>query len=249
MKKAVTLIIALLFAAGAFAQNNPSKDRLDEIENLPIPDALRKIKHRHDGFERFDFTMLSHLNFGLHSMRGEGFKSSLGPSWQIQMNVMRFRFAPTSWLGLEAGWDLSWDRFRIAQGYRILKEDRDLPTKGQVVLRPTEPTIPGLTGRQTFRLFSFTFPVLAHFQAGPVGIRTGVELGVPLGGRIAGHYKESDTVTDTLVKGLEHGKFFYAIMAQVDYEGLGIYCKYCPQPFIPGLDFRYWCWGITLGLD
>ncbi len=249
MKKLATLAIALLFAAGAFAQNNPSKDRLDEIENRTIPETLRKIKHRSEGFNRFDFTPLSHLNFGLHSMRGEGFKSSLGPSWQIQLNVFRVRYAPLPWMGLEAGWDLSWDRFRTAPGYWMLKESQEGPTYGQVVLRNPGPMIPDPGGKHTYRLFSFTFPVLAHFQAGPVGIRAGVELGVPLGGRIASHYKDKDTVTDILVKGMDHGKFFYAFMAQVDYEGLGVFCKYCPKPFIPGLDFRYWCWGITLGLD
>ena len=248
MKKILLLTIALLLSAGAFAQT-PARDRLDEIEQMTVPEAIRKLKPRHEGFNRFDFTGLAHLNVGLHSMRGTGFKTSLGPSWQIQLNVLQARFAPTPWLGLEAGWDLSWDRFRTAPGYWMLKESQEGPTYGQVVLRNPGPMIPDPGGKHTYRLFSFTFPLLAHFRVGPVDLRTGVELGAPLGGRIAMHYQEEDTTTDVLVKGVEHGSFFYTFVAAVSFEGLGIYCKYCPQAFIPGLGFNYWTWGLTLGID
>ena len=249
MKKILTLAIALLIAAGAFAQT-PARDRLDEIENMTVPDVVRKIKHRHEGFNTFDYTMLAHLNVGLHSMRGEGFKSSLGPSWQIQFNIMQARSAPTSWLALEAGWDLSWDRFVTHPSYWLLKETQEGPTYGQVVLRTPGPMIPDPVGyKNTYRLFSFTFPILAHFRLGPVGLRAGVELGAPMGGRIAQHAKDKDSVTDVLIKGVDHGKFFYAWMARVDFEGLGVYCKYCPQAFIPGLGFNYWCWGLSLSID
>ena len=249
MKKILILTIALLTAGAAAWAQSPAKDRLDEIEKMTVPEAIRKITHRTYGFEHFELNPLSHLNVGMHSMRGTGFKTSLGPSWQIQMNVLQIRFAPTSWLGLEAGWDLSWDQFRTAPGYWMLKETQEGPTYGHAVLRNPGPMIPDPGGKHTYRLFSFTFPLLAHFRYGPVGIRAGVELGAPLGGRIASHYTEEDTQTDVLIKGVDHGKFFYAWMAQLDFEGLGVYCKYCPQAFIPGLDFRYWCWGLSISLD
>ena len=246
MKKTF-IIIALLLVAGisSWAQS-PARDRLDEIEQMTVPEAIRKIKHRTEGFQRFDFTALSHLNVGLHSMRGEGFKTSLGPSWQIQMNVVQFRFAPTSWLGLEAGWDLSWDRFITAPGYTLAKD----ASNGHAILTDREGLDALSEGwKCRYKLFSFTFPIMAHFRVGPVGIRSGVELGAPLGGRLQMNYAQDDISHEIKIKGMDHGSFFYTFVADVSFEGLGIYCKYCPQAFIPGLGFNYWCWGIRMALD
>ena len=244
MKNSLIITIALLLVAGAsgWAQS-PARDRLDEIEQMTVPEAIRKIKHRTEGFDRFEVMPLSHLNVGMHSMRGEGFKTSLGPSWQIQMNMVQARFAPTSWLGLEAGWDLSWDQFRTAPGYTLAKNATD----GHVILTGPDALSEGWKSR--YKLFSFTFPITVHFLIGPVSLRSGVELGAPLGGRLQMNYDQEDIYHEIVVKGMDHGSFFYTFMAEVSYEGLGIYCKYCPQAFIPGLGFNYWCWGIHMGLD
>ena len=251
MKKTLILSIALLFVAGAAARaQSPARDRLDEIEQMTVPETLRKIKHRSEGFQRFELMPLSNITFGMHSMKGTGFKRGLGPSWQIQWNMLQARFAPTSWLGLEAGWDLSWDTFRTLDSYNLLKDNSN---GGRVVLSGPDPMLTKLSCR--YKLFSFAFPLQVHFRIGPVGIRSGVELGVPLRGRLRNIYFEGDNLASAdhveviKVKRLQHGSFYYAFTAEVTYDGLGIYVKHCPQAFIPGLGFNYWSFGIRLGLD
>ena len=87
---------------------------------------------------------------------------------------------------------------------------------------------------------------------GSTSLRFGAEgtLNLSRYNRVKSAYTVDDTNFTRLTKGGKVENFRYAYLAVIDFDGLGIYYKYCPKSLIPGSNMieKYQTIGIVLSM-
>lgn len=240
-----------------FAQTS-AKDRLKEIEEMAV-NARKKKAAKHQ--KLFSCDAVSRFYFGFHQVSGQPeLESKFFQSHEIGFNVIDFNLNPAQWVSLSCGLDLKWDSFLVN------KDNPAFIMDGKYVF--TTPTGVFGTGdadkvselEQRIRCFALSVPVSLGFHAPWFSIRggAGFDFNIDRHTSLKSSYKYKDKAAgvnqevklkepDAKVRNLCINYF-----ASIDFDGLGIYCKYYPKPIFrdSGVanteksDMKYW----TLGL-
>ena len=245
MKKIFIIISALLVVStgSAIAQTDSTKtakDRLSEIEQMSV--EVKKHKSAKTENDIFEVNAISHAGYGWHKVDGNSFRNKFGKSYEVFVNAVELSFNPVPFLSLSAGLDLKWNRF-ISENNQFV-----LNTSGKFDTAPVAPD--NISSRLCS--FALSVPAILSINIGDTHIRVGAEAAYNLNkyNRIKSSYTIGDDIYTRMSKGGEFEKFVISYVASVDFDGLGIYYKYCPESIIPGSDMikSYQTIGIVLSM-
>ena len=227
----------------SFAQehdnNKNSKDRLTEIEQMTV--AAKKHKSTGKENDIFKINAVSHAGYGWIMVDGEAFRGKFGPSYEIFINTFNLSFTPASFISLNAGLDLKWNRF-------ISTTDMFTVTGGEFSGAATTPD----DIRSKLCGFSLSVPAMLSFNMGDTHLRVGAEASFNISGynKVKSSYTDSDAAYTQVIKGGEFAKTAIGYLASINFYAFGVYYKYCPKAMIPGSDLikNYQTIGIVLSM-
>ena len=214
MKRIITASL-LLAAACVLAPAQSLKDKLDELGDQPLVGSSDS---------KFSLDVTKYIRFGDHLVDGDLLDS--GKSDEFVMNVFEAKLQAANWFALTAGLDCKWDRFWAKKNQII-----NLDTEGKVL-----PPFDAECKKSMFKLFSLATPVKLNFSVDKWNFNLGGEALFALSGRTKTVTKEDigDTVHKTkyVIKGAHPDTIVWAWLAEVAYDDLGIYFRYCPKPVV-----------------
>lgn len=258
MKKISVLfsIVLLLASSNAFAQEKTAQDRLKEIEEMTV----KARKHRAAKREKlFNCDALSHFYFGFHQVSDQPqLEGKFFDSYEIGFNAIQFGLNPASWVSLQAGLDLKWDSFRINKDYPVFIMDNQYAFTTMGGLFGTDDVDHISKLEQRIRCFALAVPVALAFHTPWFSFRGGAEFDFNIDRftSLKSSYMYKDGVSRSEVQTKEPDakvrNLCINYFASIDFDGLGVYCKYYPKSIIrddgiasePGTDMKY----LTLGL-
>ena len=244
MKKYILSIFALGLASFcSSAQNDTTstaaKDRLSEIENMSV--EIRKHKSAKSRNDVFEINALSHIGYGRHKVDGDAFRTKFGQSHELFVNVFDLSINPVSWLSFNAGADLKWDRF-------ISKREQFEISGGDFSIAAVTPD--NINSR--ICTFGVSIPATLSLHFGETNLNIGAECTFNLEryNKVKSEYTAAGSDFRQITKGGKVENFRYAYLAVIDFDGLGIYYKYCPKSLIPGSNMieKYQTIGIVLSM-
>lgn len=244
MKKFILSIFVLgIASSGMNAQNDTTKtaakDRLAEIENMTV--EIKKHKSAKSGNDVFEINAVSHAGYGRHYVGGDAFRSKFGPSYEVFINVVELGLNPANWVSVNVGADLKWDRY-------ISKSEKFEIVGGDYALAATVPD--DINSR--ICNFAISAPATLSLHIGDTSIRLGAEFIFNLNryNKVKSAYTATDSDFRQITQGGKVETFRYAYLAAIDFDGLGIYYKYCPKSLIPGSNMieNYQTIGIVLSM-
>ena len=243
MKKVIISIIFCILAANSYAQSDSTrtaKDRLTEIENMEL--KAKKAKSIQSDNDIFEVNALAHFGYGWLSVNGDNFSSKFGPSREIFLNALNLEFNPAPWVSLEAGLDFKWNKYAVkGECFIINNGDIQYPAGGSAGMDNIKSAIKG---------FSFTVPALLKINLPYCSIGGGVELIFNRNKytHVNSTYDINGTRYTARTNGGKLEPFRMAYMAMLDFDGLGVYYKYCPESIIQGSNIirNYHALGIIL---
>ena len=239
MKKTILSIALCILALDVFAQEEQksAKDRLSEIENMEV--KAKKAKSIKTDNELFEFNALAHAGYGWMSVSGQNFNSKFGPSREIFLNTVNLQFNPAKWLSLEAGLDLKWDKYSVSGEMFTLNNDD---------IEYLAPTPPVNHIKSSINGFALTVPTMLSLHTPYFSLGGGVEFIFNRNKftHLNSSYDYDTTQHRTRTNGGKLEPFRLAYRAVLDFDGLGIYYKYCPDTIVWGSDIiKYY---HTLGI-
>lgn len=245
MKKYILSIFALGLASFCMSAQNDTtstaaKDRLAEIENMSV--EIKKHKSAKSKNDVFEINALSHIGYGRHKVDGDAFRSKFGQSYELFVNVFDLSINPVSWLSFNAGADLKWDRYISKSTMFTVGDDGAFSS------------VAGGVSNLKSRIctFGIGIPATVSLHFGSTSLRLGAEGTFNLSryNKAKSAYTIDDTDFTRLTKGGKVENFRYAYLAVIDFDGLGIYYKYCPKSLIPGSNMieKYQTIGIVLSM-
>ena len=244
MKRIITLALclSLIPGVGAVAQNT-GKDRLKDLEEKA--DEIKKHKKAKSDNDVFELNGVSYMGFGWSRVDGDAFSGRFGKSKQFFVNLLECSINPAPWLSISAGADLEWDYFE-------LKKDNDFDVQADnsltVIAAPA-----GIDWvKSVFRPVSFVVPAAVSFHIGDTSLKFGAEamFNVDNWNVVRNRHNVGKSQYRVKTKGGEVEKCVLRYHAAVDFDGLGVFYKYCPESIIPGSDIikGYHTIGILLSL-
>ena len=231
MKKLLTCIAVLASAcAVAMAQTT-----IDEIEDAKSVESENEV---------FSVEGLSNLRIGTHYVTGNEYISE---DWlksrHFALNAVELSIKPASWVGFTAGVDLNFDMFRAAGDYKF-----GIGPEGSIPVPVQDTQI----SKSKIKFFSLGFPLLLDLKARDCGVRLGVECMMGLSAK-AKNYIPGEGKRDTVdkIKGGKPKGITWNPLAEVYFDGFGIYYRYSPSPIVANGDLNisgYHTVGIVLGI-
>lgn len=225
MKK-ITISIALcILAVNVFAQeeNKSAKDRLSEIESM----ADQIIPGKSGSSSKlFSVGSLSHLYVGDHIVDADQFPGNR--SHEVGLNLLEFSLKPAKWISFNLGCDIKWDRF-ISKG-KLYEVDNN----GQFALSAA-PAPDRLKSK--ICAFGFSAPADIAFHIGKWGLKFGAEAVYDLDrcNKVKNKFRDANgKKAKDIIYGGEIQNFRLGYYAVLDFDGDGVYFKYCPGTIIPG---------------
>lgn len=226
MKKTIITVSLCILAVNIYAQEEQksAKDRLSEIENMAEDIVPAKSHSSSDGI--FQANALSHLYVGEHIVDNNQFPGNR--SHEVGLNIFELSLAPAKWVSLNLGCDLKWDRF-ISKGQLY-----EVDNNGQFALSAS-PAPDRL--RSKICAFGFSAPADIAFHFGKVGLKFGAEAVYDLErcNKVKNKFRDDNGKrARDIINGGEIQNFRLAYYAVLDYDGDGVYIKYCPGTILPG---------------
>ena len=246
MKKTIISLFALLtVGAGiSFAQEKEdkgksAKDRLAEIENMTI--EVKKHKSASSDNDIFEVNALAHAGYGWCKVDGDSFRGKFGPSYEIFVNAFDLSFNPVSFISLNAGLDVKWNRF-------VSTTSQFTVTGGKFATTAAAPD--NIKSRLCGT--SISVPATLSVNIGDTHVKFGAEASYGLSryNKVKSSYTNAGSDFTQVTTGGEFEKIAISYIAAVDFDGVGFYYKYCPKPLIPGSDIikGYQTIGIILSM-
>ena len=246
MKKTIISLLALLsVGAGiSFAQEEAdktksAKDRLAEIENKTVD--VKKHKSASSENDIFEINGIAHVGYGWCKADGQDFKGKFGPSYEVFVNAFELSLNPVPFISLSAGLDLKWNRF-------VSTTSQFTVAGGKFATSATTPD--NIKSRLCGT--SLSVPATLSVNLGDTHLKFGAEAsyGLSAYNKAKSSYTNAGSDFTQSTKGGEFEKLVLSYIASVDFDGLGIYYKYCPKPLIPGSDIikGYQTIGIILSM-
>ena len=238
MKKVFLLIAVLLPSSFILSAQESAKDRLSEIEEMVVKDkAHRKVVDN----ELFSFEFVDHLTYGVHLTNGELYNSKFFGSGEVDINILKFRLNPASWLGFSLGVDFKYDYFSSRNGRFQLFDD------GALSLTALSAATDYDTYKSSIRLYSVAAPLLVKFNFGDVSVGGGAEIVRSFSGNTLTTFSEGKNECALITRGAKPKDFTYDIIGAIDLDGLTIYGKYYPKgnEYLPSVSY----WTVGIGFD
>ena len=252
MKKImIALGIVLACATTDMLAQTSAKDRLKEIEQMTVEARKRKAAKRD---KLLSVDALSHFYYGFHQVSGQKeLEGKFFESQEVGLNAAQFGFHPASWVSLEAGLDLKWDQFELADGKAVEMIDHKFNfTEPETLFGPDLSKF-----NQRIRTFALAVPVTLGFHAPWFSVKGGAEFDFNINKytSIKTEFTTNKTIdVNSRDRKPEVENLLINYLAEVDFDGLGIYFKYYPKSIfkdnsIAGTDkndMKYWTLGVIL---
>lgn len=238
MKKIVLLAAMAALTAGFATAQTTGKDRLKELEEKAA--EVKQHKKANTAGNLFSCEALTHVAYGWHNVEGDAFRSKFGPSGEFFFNAFELSFNPASWLSLSAGLDLGWNYYKLNKDnyFDVLSDNSlDIIAAGSETWKSSK-----------LRSFDLAVPAIISLKFDWFSLRFGAEAVFPMNGRntVISKYSQGGDSYDVRTKGGELEKSFLRYLAVIDFDGLGIIYKYCPEAIVPGSEMIKSC--QTLGI-
>ena len=225
MKRALILFVGLSMAAsGAFAQEKPARDRLEEIEQLTVAPFRH---HKPAGeFDKVGINVIPEIGIGTSIVSSDDFKSRGSGVLYIH---------------------IGWRKYQSKENVFSLNTD-DKITIGKM---PEEWAASGKS-RSSIWGPSLLIPATLQFHFGDASLHLGAEALYSYRTRVRTDFRDERThcVTDTKYAAIV--PWSYDFFASISYDGLGLFVKYQPasarQFPEPGPTLSCWTIGLRMGL-
>ncbi len=245
MMKTVKLCLLAVLALGtvpAFAQENTTRERLSEIEEMAVSEKEGCTPRE---IPLFTLEGASEWGIGIHSLTSEMLPSD-GKDWHFYLMLLDARIQPASWISLHVGAGLSWDYYRSRKSVFYLDEGKNVQVRDMTDAENE-------FGRKfsLLRETSVILPATLQFHAGDFSIRFGAEAIYGLGAMTRYKFKKPGEQKDRTRGGRVY-PWNYDFQAAVSYNQIGVFVKYLPtgrQLFRepgPQIDTR-WTVGLCFG--
>ena len=244
MKYALILFVGLSMAAsGAFAQERPARDRLEEIEQLTVTPFRH---HKPAGeFDKVGINFVPEIGIGTSIVSTDDFKSR--GSGVLYAHLLEAYVRPVSWVSLHVGGGIGWRKYQSKENVFSLNTD-DKITIG------TMPEEWAASGKSRSSIWGPTLliPATLQFHFGDASIHLGAEALYSYRTRVRTNFRDERThcVTDTKYAAIV--PWSYDFFASISYDGLGLFVKYQPatarQFPEPGPTLSCWTLGIRMGM-
>ena len=222
MKKILAFLTAVLLAVPAFAQD-------DHV-----------IVSSKDGVVSLE--TVSHMGWGYHFVKSDDFKRA--GSGQFFINLLNLGIRPAEAFGIGLGADFKFDYI----GSR--KDSFKLDADKKVQALPFPDTYDKT--RSEINVTSLSFPLLAKVYFGDWHVSLGAEADLNLWGHTYNFTKEANVRTRVTERKAKLETFSYGLIAAIQHNDFGIFCKYYPKSskILPdgSVDFSYWTLGVAFGL-
>ena len=222
MKQILALLTAVLLAVPAFAQDDNT------------------IVSSKDGVVSLE--TVSHFGWGYHFVKSDDFKRA--GSGQAFINFLNLDIRPAEVFGLGLGVDFKFD-------YIASKKDSFQLDAGKKIQAAPFPEGFDKT-RSEINLFSLSFPLLAKVYFGDWHVSLGAEADLNLWGHTYNFTKEANVRTRVTERKAKLETFSYGLVAAIQHNDFGIFCKYYPKSskFLAdgSVNFSYWTLGVAFGL-
>lgn len=215
MKKILFTALCLMMGTAAFAQEDEMV--YPEDGNVVYSSSDRKIS----------FDVASHFGLGFAHVTSEDFIPWKWHSGEFFLNLFKFKFAPCSWGGIEAGLDLGFISIRSASNAFYLDDNNYIR-----VDRFRDWDVEYDASGSTIANMSFGVPILlkGNFGHNTMGVGVNLQLS-PSWGNTKYSIVQDNVTTDVTMAGAKITPFTYCIMATLSRKGLGFYYRYYPSKF------------------
>lgn len=247
MKRFLFAAIFSALAFGAAAQPLPDFDDLKDFHKESSSTGSKP---------KTDFLMLDYVGYGIHGMiAGDAPYLDNTSFWQnreVYFNLIGFVFRPGS-EGRHAftlGVDLDWDNYRLDGAHMWI------PSEKAVRIATLEEGGMKSVSKSILRVLSFDFPLDYTLSLGGLNLTLGAsaQLNLPGRTRFIGINREDSEVRNTKsgplrATDIRTNNLTWNAHAQITFDHLGIYAKYCPQPVFMkdfGPQFTHWTVGLIL---
>ena len=222
MKQILALLTAVLLAVPAFAQDDNT------------------IVSSRDG--KVSLETFSHFGWGYHFVKSDDFKRA--GSGQAFINFLNLDIRPAEVFGLGLGVDFKFDYFASKKDSFYLDGDKKIQAM---------PFAEGYDKtRSEINLFSLSFPLLAKVYFGDWHVSLGAEADLNLWGHTYNYTKLDNVKTRVTERKAKVNTFSYGLVAAIQHNDFGIFCKYYPKSskFLAdgSVNFSYWTLGVAFGL-
>ena len=167
MKRALILFVGLSMAAsGAFAQERPARDRLEEIEQLTVTPFRH---HKPAGeFDKVGINVIPEIGIGTSIVSSDDFKSR--GSGVLYIHLLDAYVRPVSWVSLHVGGGIGWRKYQSKENVFSLNTN-DKITIGKM---PEEWAASGKS-RSSIWGPSLLIPATLQFHFGDASLHLGAE--------------------------------------------------------------------------
>ena len=222
MKKILALLAATLLATSAFAQD----------DNVIVSSK--------DGVVSLE--TVSHFGWGYHFVKSDDFKRA--GAGQFFINLLNLDIRPAEVFGLGLGVDAKFDYFASKKDSFYLDGDKKIQAM---------PFAEGYDKtRSEINVTSLSFPLLAKVYFGDWHVSLGAEADLNLWGHTYNFTKEANVRTRVTERKAKLETFSYGLIAAIQHNDFGIFCKYYPKSskILPdgSVDFSYCTLGLAIGL-
>ena len=163
---------------------------------------------------------------------------------QFFINLLNLDIRPAEVFGLGLGVDAKFDYFASKKDSFYLDGDKKIQAM---------PFAEGYDKtRSEINVTSLSFPLLAKVYFGDWHVSLGAEADLNLWGHTYNFTKEANVRTRVTERKAKLETFSYGLIAAIQHNDFGIFCKYYPKSskILPdgSVDFSYWTLGLAFGL-
>ena len=247
MKYALILFAGLTLAAsGAFAQEQFTRDRLAQIENLTVKPSRRHQANQE--FKKVGLHVLPEIGLGTRAVSQQVFKPAKGESIQVYAHLLEGYVRPASWASFHVGAGLGWGKFQSKESVFGLNDKKTLT----ITPMPEEWLQTGRS-RSSLREWMVLFPATLQFHLGDYSLRFGAEAFYSFLPKVRLDLRDEENRYMTERDGGIAQRWNYDIFASASLDGMGFFIKYQPMGFrlrseTESTILPCWTFGIRMGL-
>lgn len=247
MKYALILFASLTLAAyGAFAQEQTTRDRLAEIENLTVKPSRHHQTNQE--FKKVGLHVLPEIGMGTRAVSQQVYKPAKNESVLYYAHILEGYVRPASWASFHVGAGIGWGKYQSKESVFGLNDKNVL----KITPMPEE-WVNTRNSRSSLREWMVLLPATLQFHLGDYSLRCGAEALYSFLPKVRLDLRDEEGNRYMTEKdGGISQRWNYDFFASFSLDGLGVFVKYQPKAFrhLPEPESVYPCWtfGFRMGL-
>ena len=246
MKYALILFASLTLAAsGAFAQEQTTRDRLAEIENLTVKPSRHHQTNQE--FKKVGLHVLPEIGMGTRAVSQQVYKPAENESVLYYAHLLEGYVRPASWASFHVGAGLGWGKYQSKESVFGLSDKNKL----KITPMPEE-WVNTKGSRSSLREWMVLLPATLQFHLGDYSLRCGAEALYSFLPKVRLDLRDEENRYMKEKDGGIAQPWNYDFFASFSVEELGVFVKYQPRAFRlnsePESVYPCWTFGFRLGL-